>query len=382
LIIPRPHHSCTHCKGEEGNSPSVAGSPDDFVKTFPPPAKVPAFQALAQVYGQSSPALLAKYDPGTHLLKTPQRLLFEDSQESLQTLPPWGWMHAGAVWGLMTSGPGMNGNGRGFLPTAVRQDAQGHGRTTPDKPTATHHTGASLVDAIRQRYPTPSATSYGSNQGGAAGRVGPIRYSLESLARQGKLNLPTPSASMQTMGDLIQAQYAGDSPHRPAYADANHLPTPDASDWKQDGLEASKRRLTKWSTMSLNARVRLQTLSVADAMGGHLSRGGKRSGELLLKGQVKAAYATPTAHPRTSTPRQVDHGVQLANQAGGSLNPTWEEWYMGWPMSWTEAPGMSQTLLTPTAFLRWLSAYRSALNGLWRWVTDRSRSAPHWPGEY
>jgi len=31
--------------------------------------------------------------------------------------------------------------------------------------------------------PTPSAVSYGNNRGGRAGRVGPIRHSLQSLAR-------------------------------------------------------------------------------------------------------------------------------------------------------------------------------------------------------
>lgn len=42
-------------------------------------------------------------------------------------------------------------------------------------------------------YPTPSATPYGNNQGGAAGRTGKVRHSLESMARQ---NLwPTPRAS-------------------------------------------------------------------------------------------------------------------------------------------------------------------------------------------
>jgi hypothetical protein len=39
--------------------------------------------------------------------------------------------------------------------------------------------------------PTPSATSYGSNQGGAAGRVGPVRHSLESMARHGLWPTPT-----------------------------------------------------------------------------------------------------------------------------------------------------------------------------------------------
>ena len=40
--------------------------------------------------------------------------------------------------------------------------------------------------------PTPSAASYGSNQGGSAGRVGPVRHSLDSLASQSLL--PTPTA--------------------------------------------------------------------------------------------------------------------------------------------------------------------------------------------
>jgi hypothetical protein len=35
--------------------------------------------------------------------------------------------------------------------------------------------------------PTPSASSYGTNQGGAAGRVGKVRESLETMARTGSL---------------------------------------------------------------------------------------------------------------------------------------------------------------------------------------------------
>jgi hypothetical protein len=49
----------------------------------------------------------------------------------------------------------------------------------------------------------------------------------------------------------------------------------------------------------------------------------------------RAVWATPTAHPRTHMPRQVHHGAQLANQAGGALNPTWVEWLMGYPLGWT-----------------------------------------------
>lgn len=55
----------------------------------------------------------------------------------------------------------------------------------------------------------------------------------------------------------------------------------------------------------------------------------------------RSLWATPTAHPRTHSPRQVDHGAQLANQVAaagtpGTLNPTWVEWLMGFPLGWTD----------------------------------------------
>jgi site-specific DNA-cytosine methylase len=67
------------------------------------------------------------------------------------------------------------------------------------EPTATVRTAkASLPGGL---LPTPSASSYGSNQGGAAGRVGQVRHSLESMARHG--TWPTTSARdwKDTMGE-------------------------------------------------------------------------------------------------------------------------------------------------------------------------------------
>ena len=103
-------------------------SQGDFrAKTSPWQASELAFLGHAQAYGQSSPASLGKYDPATHSLRTSQLLLLEVSTECLQTLPRWGWMHAGAVSGLMTSAPPISESGSGFWPTPTANDAKNNG---------------------------------------------------------------------------------------------------------------------------------------------------------------------------------------------------------------------------------------------------------------
>lgn len=61
---------------------------------------------------------------------------------------------------------------------------------------------------------------------------------------------------------------------------------------------------------------------------------------------AKSGDGLATAVARWRTPNTVDakggtrrpgtnSQVQLAHQVGGSLNPTWVEWLMGWPLGWT-----------------------------------------------
>lgn len=78
----------------------------------------------------------------------------------------------------------------GMWPTPQAMD--GSKGSLPPRP---HDTGVSLPQRVAQTLlPTPSATSYGSNQGGAAGRTGKVRPSLETMAKH---NLwPTPTARL------------------------------------------------------------------------------------------------------------------------------------------------------------------------------------------
>lgn len=90
----------------------------------------------------------------------------------------------------------------------------------------------------------------------------------------------------------------------------------------------------------------LPTLTVRD-VSGHaytLDHGDKRKRRLSLVGRVRLM---PTLQARDHFPphkpeyiaakKALGHGMRnLNDEIGGPLNPTWCEWYMGFPLGWTE----------------------------------------------
>ena len=66
--------------------------------------------------------------------------------------------------------------------------------TAFQRPTSAPRTSASESGLL----PTPTAVSYGSNQGGGMGRVGPVRPSLDTMARHALW--PTPKGSAANYG--------------------------------------------------------------------------------------------------------------------------------------------------------------------------------------
>jgi hypothetical protein len=74
-----------------------------------------------------------------------------------------------------------------------------------------------------------------------------------------------------------------------------------------------------------------------EAMDAHLARGH----QLSLSNQVvhRHLWPTPTAHnaKETNAPSEALRNEPiLASRVGGTLNPTWVEWLMGWPLGWTD----------------------------------------------
>lgn len=67
-------------------------------------------------------------------------------------------------------------------------------------------------------------------------------------------------------------------------------------------------------------------------------------GEPKLSAQVKL-WPTPHANCSTGAGTQGrDGGLNLQTAAGGSLNPAWVEWLMGYPIGWTDLKGSATPL--------------------------------------
>jgi hypothetical protein len=76
-------------------------------------------------FGLSFGESLAKFDRATLSWKTPQRLLFEDSCESLERLPNWGMMRDGVCSEVIMPAGLVSGIDCGCWPTPLKDDYKG-----------------------------------------------------------------------------------------------------------------------------------------------------------------------------------------------------------------------------------------------------------------
>lgn len=227
------------------STPSAGGSP---ARTSASRARVPAWKVSAPGSGESTRAFLASFDPATRSWRTSGLCGLEDLPQFSQTLPRSGSMRSGTLY---------------LLPPLV-------------------HLTSEIVSGSSPLLPTPTASEYGTNQGGGAGRVGPVRHSLQGMAQRGLI--PTPTAS-----------------------DANGSGSRNTATSKaHPGLS-----LNDWA------------------------RGDGGRGRLL---------PTPQAQDHRNCADYSDgsrgHSPQLGHLGQGRLNPRFVEWMMGFPPGWTDVDAL------------------------------------------
>jgi len=103
-----------------------------------------------------------------------------------------------------------------------------------------------------------------------------------------------------------------------------------------DGLATAVRRLPTLTASDATAgpedRGRVDRRGVKGGTLGNLAHAVKRVPTLAARD-----YRHPNS-PASQAKRNAgkNRGQQLPNQIGGPLNPTWCEWFMGFPAGWTE----------------------------------------------
>lgn len=154
---------------------SPAGSP---AKTFPQRVKVEDLPAHVRDFGLKCCASLAKFGLALSGRKTRRTCVLADSASSSRDLPAWGMTCGGVCWELGTSARPTAATECGYLPTPT---TAGNELSPSMRKHAAHER---LWTWLRDRghLPTPTAQSYGSNRGGAGGRTGRLRPSIDTLA--------------------------------------------------------------------------------------------------------------------------------------------------------------------------------------------------------
>ena len=85
-------------------------------------------------------------------------------------------------------------------------------------------------------YPTPSAQTYGSNKGGAAGREGKTRHSLNSMARHGMWPTPIASDGLKYPTNSLARVIQCGGPTNRRDGTPRQWPTPRASDHRSGSV--------------------------------------------------------------------------------------------------------------------------------------------------
>ena len=224
-------------------------------------------------------------------------------------------------------------------------------------PTQIRNKARGLIEAqVVDLLPTTTAMDYKAS-GGAEGSS---NVTLTDALVRGRGLLPTPSANIGTNGGSQHPDKRRAGNHQPSIQDvAEHvlLPTPSAcvaNDGETPETWNARRERVKAKGINGNGMGKpltiatmelLQTPSVADGMGGHLTRSGARSNEKLIPGQAKelatawGPYEPAIRRWEAVLGRPAPTPTEPNAKGNHRLSPRFTEWLMGVPEGWiTDIP--------------------------------------------
>lgn len=134
------------------------------------------------IFGPICSESFALYDRDGSCWRTCQGTFQWASDEFSETWPKAGMTRNGIASRLRSLGRRIFGRESSSLPTPCARDSKG-----APGPGSTYQS----LSRVAEMLPTPTAQTSGSNQGGAAGRVGKVRHSQDSMAKL----LPTACAT-------------------------------------------------------------------------------------------------------------------------------------------------------------------------------------------
>jgi hypothetical protein len=378
-------------------TPFVEDSP---VRISPSLEKALALQELEAASGPSTPVWLANYAPALSLWKTSQLCLDGDLEQFSETWPRSGMTRNGTAFllpplVLRTYGTGFGSSPTHSIPTPTASDHIE--RESISTETLNYETNKSVsLDRFAKRWPTPHGMCVPNKR-----RAGPSGNELGRAVNQSLWPTPTIKGNYNKAGlskksgdglataiknrpMLWQTPVSDDAVERKAgkfnsrgepklSAQVKKYPTPRATDGDRGGrgdllasVRGYKTQRAHWPTpKAQNAkmsgpsrvgnRMDLQTAVQhwPTPTGRDWKDGSAKACENVpangLLGRVVHQWRTPQARdgisrgPQSPEKREAGgHSVGLGDQIGGSLNPTWVEWLMGFPLGWTDC-GRSET---------------------------------------
>ncbi len=283
---------------------------DSLAKISPSLETASGSKAREVGYGKSLQESFAKYDHDSHSWRTHQHSLFGGLIEFSETWPRWGAMRTGESfrrkmpYGLKEL--------RDFI-TDAKESGSSQQMLTPCSHDANPRTNANL-------FVTSSGSVRSRNADGTTSNCGlAVQVSSALVPTPTVCGLHNKKGASASSGDGLST-----------VVKAMKIPSPTASQCGDCESERSRRSPNLVAMVNMigtpTASNRLRSALFAE-------------GRIPTAREFAESVPTPTAHnsKEGDYPAEATRNTPtLAHVAGGSLNPDWTEWLMGWPIGWTD----------------------------------------------